>query len=116
MPSSRREFLEAGAGSILIGSTVMAAQSNGQQQIPRKPLGKTGVQVSAIGLGGYHLGSAEDEKQAKRIVDEALDGGINFFDNAWEYHEGKSEEWLGSALKGKRDQAIVMTKVFAKAM
>src|SRR4051794_8568300 len=111
MPSSRREFLEAGAGSILIGSTVMAAQSNGQQQIPRKPLGKTGVQVSAIGLGGYHLGSAEDEKQAKRIVDEALDAGINFFDNAWEYHEGKSEEWLGSALKGKRDQAIVMTKV-----
>ena len=89
----------------------MAAQSNGQQQIPRKPLGKPGVQVSAIGLGGFHLGSAEDEKQAKRIVHEALDAGINFFDNAWEYHDGKSEEWLGSALKGKRDQAIVMTKV-----
>ena len=111
MPSSRRQFLEAGAGSILIGSTVMAAQSNGQQPIPRKPLGKTGVQVSAIGLGGFHLGSAEDEKQAKRIVDEALDAGINFFDNAWEYHDGKSEEWLGSALKGKRDRAVVMTKV-----
>ncbi len=60
----------------------MAAQSNGQRTDSSKALGKTGVQVSAIGLGGYHLGSAEDEKQAKRIVDEALDAGINFFDNA----------------------------------
>ena len=69
------------------------------------------MQVSAIGVGGYHLGSAEDENEAKRIVDAAIDAGINFFDNAWEYHEGRSEEWLGNALKGKRDRVVLMTKV-----
>jgi uncharacterized protein len=79
--------------------------------IPRKPLGKTGVQVSAIGLGGYHLGSADTDQIANDIVAKALDHGINFFDNAWEYHDGLSEERLGRALKGKRDRAVVMTKV-----
>jgi len=105
--ATRREFLAA--GSLLLPGGTMAQNSQGQ--VPHRPLGRTGVQVSALGLGGYHLGSAEDEKQARQIVDEALDAGINFFDNAWEYHEGRSEAWLGSALKGKRDRAIVMTKV-----
>jgi aryl-alcohol dehydrogenase-like predicted oxidoreductase len=62
-------------------------------------------------MDGFHLGSAADESTAKRMVDEALDAGINFFDNCWEYHEGRSEEWLGAALEGKRDRAILMTKV-----
>ncbi len=79
--------------------------------IPRRPLGRTGLQTSIIGLGGYHLGSAKDLNTAKQIVAEAIDAGINFFDNAWEYHEGKSEEWLGAALQGKRDKVILMTKV-----
>ena len=81
--------------------------------IPKKPLGKTGVQVSAMGLGGYHLGSAETDQAANEIVAKALDYGVTFFDNAWEYHDGLSEERLGKALKGKRDKAIVMTKVCA---
>jgi uncharacterized protein len=76
-----------------------------------RALGKTGIQVSAIGIGGYHLGSAKDEQDAKRIVDEAIDGGINFFDNAWDYHDGRSEEWMGAALRGKRDKVVLMTKV-----
>ena len=59
------------------------------------------MQVSVIGVGGYHLGSAQDQNEAKRIVDAAIDAGINFFDNAWEYHDGRSEEWLGNALKGQ---------------
>lgn len=80
-------------------------------EIPRRPMGKTGLNTSIIGVGGYHLGSAEDEKTAKRMVDEAIDAGINFFDNCWDYHEGKSEEWMGSALEGKRDKVILMTKV-----
>jgi aryl-alcohol dehydrogenase-like predicted oxidoreductase len=67
--------------------------------------------VSAIACGGHHLGDASEEKIAIQIVNEALDGGINFFDNCWEYHRGKCEEWLGDALKGKRDRAFVMTKV-----
>ncbi|MBA3818526.1 MAG: aldo/keto reductase [Deltaproteobacteria bacterium] len=79
--------------------------------MPRRPLGKTGIEVSLLCLGGYHLGTLADEAAATRIVHEALDHGINFFDCAWEYHDGKSEEWLGKALAGRRDKAVVMTKV-----
>lgn len=87
----------------------MLAQNN--SDIPKRPLGKTGLQTSILGLGGFHLGSAEDLQTAKKIVDRAIDAGINFFDNCWEYHEGKSEEWMGTALQGKRDKVILMTKV-----
>jgi uncharacterized protein len=79
--------------------------------VPKRPLGKTGVQVSALGVGGYHLGSADSQNEATAIVHAALDAGINFFDNAWDYHDGKSEVWMGEALKGRRDEAILMTKV-----
>jgi len=80
-------------------------------QIPRRPFGNTGVQVSALGLGGHHLGDAEDLNTAKQIVDKAIDGGVTFFDNCWEYHRGKSEIWMGECLKGKRQQVFLMTKV-----
>jgi predicted aldo/keto reductase-like oxidoreductase len=80
-------------------------------EVPKKPLGRTGVQVSAMGLGGYHLGSAETDQAAMEIVAKAFDHGVRFFDDAWEYHDGLSEERLGKALRGKRDQAFVMTKV-----
>jgi aryl-alcohol dehydrogenase-like predicted oxidoreductase len=79
--------------------------------IPQKPLGKTGVMVSAMGLGGFHLGSAKDQQEVNQIVAQAMDAGVNFFDNAWEYHDGDSETRLGKALKGKRDKAVLMTKV-----
>jgi uncharacterized protein len=79
--------------------------------IPRRPLGKTGLQVSALGVGGFHLGSARDQAESNEIVAQAIDAGINFFDNAWDYHEGESEERLGVALKGKRDKVVLMTKV-----
>jgi aryl-alcohol dehydrogenase-like predicted oxidoreductase len=88
---------------------LFSQQSGGE--IPKRPLGRTGVQVSAIGVGGYHLGSADDLNEARRIVATAIDAGINFFDNAWDYHDGKSEEWLGDALQGKRDRVVLMTKV-----
>ncbi len=80
-------------------------------QAPKRPMGKTGLQVSILGVGGYHLGTIADQSEGSDLVAKALDHGINFFDNAWEYHEGLSEELLGAALKGKRDRAIVMTKV-----
>jgi aryl-alcohol dehydrogenase-like predicted oxidoreductase len=79
--------------------------------VPHRPMGKTGIDVSIIGLGGFHLGSAKDQPTANDIVARALDAGINFFDNAWDYHDGLSETRLGEALAGKRDRAIVMTKV-----
>lgn len=70
-----------------------------------------GASISIVGMGGSALGDIKDQAEAGRVVAEALDNGINFFDNAWEYHDGMSEELVGRALKGKRDQAFVMTKV-----
>jgi aryl-alcohol dehydrogenase-like predicted oxidoreductase len=80
-------------------------------QIPNRPFGKSGIQISALGLGGHHLGDAEDRKTADQIVARAVDGGVTFFDNCWEYHCGKSETWMGGALKGKRQHVFLMTKV-----
>ncbi len=85
--------------------------ATGSFQVPRRAMGSTGLQVSIIGMGGYHLGTASSQDEVNEMVAKAMDHGINFFDNAWEYHKGLSEERVGQALKGKRDQAIVMTKV-----
>lgn len=80
--------------------------------IPLRPFGRhSDVKVSALGLGGHHLGQAEGLKTAIRIVHGAIDGGITFFDNCWEYNLGKSENWMGMGLKGKRDKVFLMTKV-----
>ncbi|HEX2779541.1 MAG TPA: aldo/keto reductase [Gemmatimonadaceae bacterium] len=79
--------------------------------IPMRPLGRSGAMVSAIGLGGYHLGLVSTIKEATRIVNEAIDAGLTFMDNAWEYHEGKSEERMGRALEGRRDEVFLMTKM-----
>jgi aryl-alcohol dehydrogenase-like predicted oxidoreductase len=117
---NRRKFIKSAAvlstAPFVPGGSMAQQQSSESQRdlsgvVPRKPLGRTGLQVSAMGLGGYHLGSAETDQAANEIVAKAIDHGVNFFDNAWEYHDGLSEERLGKALKGKRDQAIVMTKV-----
>lgn len=117
---NRRKFIK---GAAVMGAAPFAPKDAIAQQprnvsvrdlsgsVPRKPLGRTGLQVSAMGLGGYHLGSVETDQAAAEIVAKAIDHGVNFFDNAWEYHDGLSEERLGKSLKGKRDQAIVMTKV-----
>jgi aryl-alcohol dehydrogenase-like predicted oxidoreductase len=100
---------------IISGGSMAQSQKDQSQvpsgEVPKKPLGRTGAQVSAMGLGGYHLGSAETDQAAHEIVAKALDHGVTFFDNAWEYHDGLSEERLGKALRGKRAQAFVMTKV-----
>lgn len=115
---TRRTFVKGAAvltASALVNPTLELAgqppQTGGPDQVPQRPLGKTGVQVSALGVGGYHLGSTKDQQEANELVARALDAGINFFDDCWDYHDGLSEERLGVALKGKRDQAFVMTKV-----
>jgi uncharacterized protein len=80
--------------------------------IPTRPFGRhTDVRVSALAMGGHHLGDAKDEQTAIALVQGALDGGITFFDNCWEYHRGKSESWMGKGLKGRRDDIFLMTKV-----
>jgi uncharacterized protein len=108
--------LSYAAASPLVGTNVLGYESGtGPQKtdgsVPKKALGRTGVQVSALGVGGYHLGSTNTDQLANDIVAKALDHGIDFFDNAWEYHDGLSEERLGRALKGKRERAFLMTKV-----
>ena len=81
------------------------------EAIPQRPLGRTGATVSAIGIGGYHLGLVGTVKEATQVVHGAIEAGITFFDNAWEYHEGKSEERLGKALAGRRGEVFLMTKL-----
>jgi aryl-alcohol dehydrogenase-like predicted oxidoreductase len=78
-----------------------------------RTLGRTGVQVSLIGLGGWHLGFKYiDDDLATRIIRTAIDNGINFMDNCWDYNEGASEERMGEALKdGYRERVFLMTKI-----
>jgi aryl-alcohol dehydrogenase-like predicted oxidoreductase len=114
----RREFLGqtglAGA-AVLTGAVAWPApvelSDAGPDRIPKKRFGTTREKVSIVGIGGYTLGQAPSYEEAERIVHEAIDAGVTFFDNAWDYHQGKSEEWMGRALKGKRDQVFLMTKV-----
>jgi predicted aldo/keto reductase-like oxidoreductase len=76
-----------------------------------RPLGTSGVLVSALGLGGYHLALASSEREGIRIAHAAIDAGVTFMDNAWEYHDGKAERVMGKALAGRRDRVFLMTKV-----
>jgi uncharacterized protein len=89
----------------------MVNQDHRVGAIPQRPLGRSGVQVSALGLGGHHLGDLKTVDEAIRLVHEAVDAGITFFDNCWEYWNGRAEDWLGRALQGRRDQVFLMTKV-----
>jgi len=79
--------------------------------IPLRPFGRTGEEVTAIGLGGYHLGILKDDAEAVRLVHEAIDSGITFMDNAWEYHDGRSEELMGRAIADRRQEVFLMSKV-----
>src|ERR1700728_433472 len=78
--------------------------------IPTRAFGRSGDRISILGFGGHHLGEAPDEKTAVEIVHQAVDGGITFYDNCWEYRRGKTELWMGAGLKGRRDRVFLMTK------
>src|SRR4051812_6771482 len=113
MTTTRRRFLQlvaaAAAAATRLKRTRAAIPKGGT--MPRRKLGKTGVEVSMVGLGGYHLGLPSDE-EAQRIMHAAIDHGINFFDNCWDYNEGKSEERMGKALEGgRREKVFLMTKL-----
>ena len=87
------------------------AQQEPGAGVPTRPFGRTGVRVSIIGLGGWHIGELADDESI-RLMHAAIDEGITFFDNAWEYHDGRSEELMGRALAqdGKREKVFLMTK------
>ena len=110
MTVHRRSFLKG------LGALGLAAQFGGEtfaarSEFPRRPLGHTGEQVSILGVGGYHLGMPS-EPEAIRIVRTALDNGMNFLDNCWDYNDGDSEVRMGKALRdGYRQKAFLMTKI-----
>jgi predicted aldo/keto reductase-like oxidoreductase len=114
---TRREFLETAAGVTVAGSLlprVWAAET--KNGIPYRTLGNTGENVSCIGLGGYHIGNQSDGQESIRIVRTALDEGINFLDNCWDYNGGESEVRMGKALRdGYRKKAFLMTKIDARS-
>src|SRR5690242_12240331 len=86
--------------------------SRATSEIPLRRLGRTGEFVSAIGLGGSHIGKVDSEKETIRLIREAIDRGITFMDNSWDYNDGDSEKRMGKALKdGYRQKVFLMTKV-----
>src|SRR5882724_11010400 len=110
---TRREFLELGvAATLAAGAGEMAWAADTKSEVPRRTLGRTGEKVSMVGLGGYHIGSQKDEQESIRIIRTALDSGLNFLDNCWDYNGGTSEERMGKALRdGYRQKAFLMTKI-----
>jgi uncharacterized protein len=119
---SRRGFLKVAAiagvsAAIPAGTMIHTAVESGNEfgvggfQVRKRPLGRTGLECSILGMGGFHLGTVADQAEVNNMVAKAVDHGINIFDNAWEFHRGLSEEKLGIALKGKRDNVLLMSAV-----
>jgi len=116
---NRREFLEkvtlgvAGVGAAVSGTTVPALSSSAAPgDMPYRTLGRSGEKVSLLGLGGYHLGLQSDEQESIRIIRTAIDNGVNFMDNCWDYNDGNSEIRMGKGLRdGYRQKVFLMTKI-----
>lgn len=120
---NRREFLEmmvAVTAAAPLAATALAKENAGPGRLREKmrggmrfrPLGRTGEEVSVIGLGGHHIGRVKDEKESISLIRAAIDGGITFMDNCWDYHEGASEIRMGKALKnGYRKKVFLMSKI-----
>ena len=97
---NRRTFLQAGTAGLAATSvlgTVQAAQDKSPGGIPLRPLGRTAEKVTMIGLGGFHAAVPEPESASLRLIQRAVDEGITFLDNAWDYMDGKAEERMGKA-------------------
>jgi predicted aldo/keto reductase-like oxidoreductase len=113
---NRREFLQAGAAGLAAVSLALPATASAQDKshggIPLRPLGKTGEKVTMICLGGFHASVPEAEVDAVRLIQRAVDEGITFLDNAWDYMDGKAEDRMGKAISqgGRRDKVFLMTK------
>jgi predicted aldo/keto reductase-like oxidoreductase len=114
---TRREFLGklaggmagASAGTALLRNPIVSPAAG---EMPYRTLGRSGEKVSLLGLGGYHIGIQRDEQESIRIIRTAIDNGINFLDNCWDYNDGESEVRMGKALRdGYRKKAFLMTKI-----
>jgi uncharacterized protein len=114
--TTRRDFLKqaaAGAALATLAEEVLAQTSGASATgLPTRVLGRTGQRVSILCIGGWHMGTLKDDAEAIRLLQTALDEGITFFDNSWDYHDGRSEELMGRALAegGRREKVFLMTK------
>ena len=112
---SRREFIKMAAATGIaakLGVSLGRADTESRGDIPYRTLGWTGEKVSMLGIGGFHLGLAAEEQESIQIVRTAVDQGINFMDNCWDYNNGDSELRMGKALRdGYRDKVFLMTKI-----
>ena len=126
MHISRREIFKLASASGLAAAGLAASKPVVKPLLARdlpnsevkegemiyRQLGRTGEKVSLIGLGGHHIGRPEDEQFAIKLIRTAIDRGINFMDNSWDYHDGGSELRMGKALQnGYRDRVFLMTKI-----
>jgi predicted aldo/keto reductase-like oxidoreductase len=109
----RRRFLQTAAATTLMTSlSNKFSRAAETATVPMRVLGRSGEKVSMVGLGGYHIGMQADEQESIRIIRSALDSGINFLDNCWDYNGGQSEVRMGKALRdGYRQKAFLMTKI-----
>ena len=113
MQSTRRVFLRSVAGAVGAAPFIgMESARASELSVTQRKFGRHDEMVSVVGLGGQTLGQAENIDEARRIARHAIDVGITFFDNSWDYHGGKAEEWMGHAIAGGwRDKVFLMTKV-----
>ncbi|HEV2697639.1 MAG TPA: aldo/keto reductase [Terriglobales bacterium] len=110
----RRQFLQGIAAAGVLGTMSHHANAEpvSKQGIPYRTLGRTSEQVSLIGLGGFHIGMGMSETDSVQLVRAAIDQGINFMDNSWDYNNGDSEIRMGKALRdGYRQKVFLMTKL-----
>jgi aryl-alcohol dehydrogenase-like predicted oxidoreductase len=117
MEVTRRGFLSAAGTAALTAEVLAQTSSAAATGLPTRVLGRTGVRVSVLGLGGAHAGRPSmEESECVRLIRMAVDEGMTFLDNAWEYNKGRSEEVMGKALKepGYRQRAFLMTKVCSR--
>ena len=104
---ARREFI----AGLAVAQAAASLEADTTQGMIYRKLGTTGERVSAIGLGGYHIGVPQDEQEGIRIIRAAVDHGITFLDNSWDYHDGGSEIRMGKALKdGYRQRVFLKTR------
>ncbi|NBO64088.1 MAG: aldo/keto reductase [Acidobacteria bacterium] len=114
--NTKLDFKQLLSDLRILGIEALAMQRPGPGGIPERPLGRTGEWVSLIGLGGYDSVVNKSDAEGVDFILEALDLGITFWDNAWEYHDGRAEEVMGQAIAsgGVRDRIFLMTKVCAR--
>jgi predicted aldo/keto reductase-like oxidoreductase len=113
MRVNRRELIGTPSAGAILAAEGASATTEITNEMPYRELGRTGENVSLVGVGGFHIGGPTvSEDLGIRIIRTALDGGINFLDNSWDYNNGESELRMGKALKdGYRQKAFLMTKI-----